>query len=223
MILREIVDRLIRSVSGGNDPSGSKYDPVYVESIIPSLREKAIKAEYNGTKVTTATKRVDYAWLNPAFTVTREPAVVTTDFVTFNVPKPLSINKAVDGFIYVGKENESVSFKKLTSREEAAIYTERGFFRNGKDIGYLWQQPNLEVYGNNALLEVQVRAILSNPLDAPNFDHEVDEYPITESVLSLMVQLFKEEMNINVNKPADTVLDNADTLNKAAISQNTRA
>src|SRR5574343_306375 len=216
MILREIVDRLIRSVSGGNDPSGSKYDPVYVESITPSLREKAIKAEYNGTK------RVDYAWLNPAFTVTRTPAVVTTDFVTFNVPKPLSINKAVDGFIYVGKENESVSFKKLTSREEAAIYTERGFFRNGKDIGYLWQQPNLEVYGNNALLEVQVRAILSNPLDAPNFDPEVDEYPVTESVLSIMVELFKQEINININKPTDTVLDNADTLSKAAISQNAR-
>jgi hypothetical protein len=99
MIIRELVDILIRSVSGGNNASDGKYEPRYIESIIPHLRERAIKMEYNGSRTMTANRRVDYAWLNKSFTVTKDASIQDSDFdfIVFAMPKPSSINKIVDG------------------------------------------------------------------------------------------------------------------------------
>lgn len=225
MIIRELVDILIRSVSGGNNGSDTKYEPRYIESIIPHLREKAIKMEYNGSRNMVANRRVDYAWLNKPFTVEKNSAIQDSDFdfIVFSVPKPSSINKIVDGFVYVGQKNKSVSFKKMTSREDIANAMERGFLRNGKDIAYIWQAPYLEVYGDKSLKEVNVRMICADPLQAPGFDPEVDDYPVSESVIANMVELFKQEMNIDIQKPADTIVDSADTLSRAALTQNIRS
>jgi len=225
MIIRELVDILIRSVSGGNNGSDGKYEPRYIESIIPHLRERAIKMEYNGSRIMTANRRVDYAWLNKAFTVPKDAAIQDPefDFIVFAMPKPSSINKIVDGFIYVGQKNNAVSFKKMTSREDIANAIERGFLRNGRDIAYIWQAPYLEVYGDKSLKEVNVRMICADPLQAPGFNPEVDEYPVTESVIANMVELFKQEMSVDIQKPADTIVDSADTLSRAMLTQNVRS
>lgn len=225
MTIRELVDVLIRSVSGGNNASDSKYEPRYIESIIPHLRERAIRMDYNGTANMAANRRVDYSWLNKPFTIAKDSTLQDPDFdfIVFTVPKPASINKIVDGFVYVGQKNNAVSFKKMTSREDIANAIERGFLRNGKDIAYIWQAPYLEVYGDKSLKEVNVRMICADPLQAPGFNPDVDEYPVSESVIAYMVELFKQEMNIDIQKPADTIVDSTDTLSRAALAQNIRS
>lgn len=225
MTIRELVDVLIRSVSGGNNASDSKYEPRYIESIIPHLRERAIRMDYNGTANMAANRRVDYSWLNKPFTIAKDSTIQDPDFdfIVFTVPKPASINKIVDGFVYVGQKNNAVSFKKMTSREDIANAIERGFLRNGKDIAYIWQAPYLEVYGDKSLKEVNVRMICADPLQAPGFNPDVDEYPVSESVIAYMVELFKQEMNIDIQKPADTIVDSTDTLSRAALAQNIRS
>jgi len=224
MNIREVTDILIRAVSGGNNPVDSKWEAPAVEAMIPNLREKAMKMEYNGSRTQAASKRIDYAWLNPQFTVQKNNSLQdkNKDYIVFEVPKPASINKLVDGFIYVGQDDDSISFKKMSSRESIAIAKQRGFLRNGKDIAYIWQQPYLEVYGNNALTEINVRMICSNPADAPNFDLDTDEYPITESVLFNMIELFKLEMSVSINKLADTIVDDTETYGRNVTNQNTK-
>ena len=83
---------------------------------------------------------------------------------------------------------------------------------DGTNIAYIWTQGKLEVYGNNALSECQVRGIFADPTQVPNFRIEQDDYPISDSILNLMTDLFKVQMNINVQMPADNTLDGKTTL-----------
>jgi hypothetical protein len=222
--LREIADILIRSVTGGVNSPDTKYEMEYIEALVPQLREEAMQMEYNGSKEQAANGRVEYGWLNPQFTVPVDASLQDPDldFLIFALPRPVAINKSIDGIIYLGEKNKSKSFKKMTSREDVSNAMERGFFTNGKDIGYIWQMPYVEVYGNKSLKEINVRMIAADPTQCPGFDVDNDEYPITASLLLTMTNLFKALMNVNIQKPADNITDSVDTTSRAVLSQNTK-
>jgi hypothetical protein len=210
MILRQIADRLIRSLSGGENGVDNKYSPPYVEALIPSLRNDAIILDYYGGKTRAASKRLDYALYQ---TVDLEVNAVNNnlDYVTFDLPRTIGVGRLIDGLVYVGKIDNSVEFSRLLNRSDVAMMKARGLL-DGTNIAYIWSQGKLEVYGNNALSECQVRGIFADPTQVPNFRIEEDDYPISENLLLLMVDLFKDEMNINVQMPADNVLDGKQTL-----------
>jgi hypothetical protein len=224
MLLIEIVDKLIRSVSGGVNPNDSKFDPLYVQALIPQLREKAIKMDYSGTRDMAANKRIEYAWLqSELLNIDEEIQDPDVDYLIFSLPKPVAISKGVDGIVYAGKKDDSVDFSKLANRNEVALYKRRGFLRNGKDIAVIYETPYLLVFGNPNLKQVKIQGVFSDPTRVANFNQDTDDYPVTDSLLDVMTDLFKKEQGININKPADSVNDGADTLSKGIISQNTKA
>jgi hypothetical protein len=222
MILREVVDTLIRSVSGGTNTIDNKYEPRYVEALLPQLREQALKVVYYGDKNTGATRRIDYAYAQNITIQVDTGLDPDLDYVTFTCPKPIAIGRMVDGLLYVGKKNSATSFSKMLNREDIANAKMRGMF-NGSVIAYIWEEGKLEVYGNKMLKELNVRAAFSDPTQVPNFNIQTSAYPVTDSLLMIMTDLFKANQNINIQKPADPIMDGADTTSRGIISQNLKA
>lgn len=210
MILRQIADILIRSVSGGDNTIDNKYSPEYVEALVPSLRNDAIILSYFGSRTRAASRRLDYA-LYQTVDLTVNAVNNNLDYVTFDLPRTISIGRLIDGLVYVGQVDNSVEFSRLLNRSDVAMMKARGLF-DGTNIAYIWSQGKLEVYGNNALSECQVRGIFADPTQVPSFRIEQDDYPISDNILNIMTDLFKMQMNINVQMPADNVLDGKPTL-----------
>lgn len=212
MIIRQIADILIRSVSGSENGLDNKYSPRYVEALIPSLRNDAIILDYYGSKTRAASRRLDYA-LYQTVNATVNTPVEGRDYVTFTVPKTIGVGRLIDGSVYVGKQNDSVQFSRLLNRSDVAMMKARGLL-DGSNIAYIRNPTEIEVYGNNALSELQERGIYADPTQVPNFKIEEDDYPISDSILNLMIDLFKAGQNINVQMPADNVLDGKQNLPK---------
>jgi hypothetical protein len=221
MILREIADTLIRSVSGGTNGLDNKYEPEYVEGLIPALRSEAMLISYYGNRSRAASRRIDYAWYQEMTIEVNKVDNNTKDYITFTAPKTVSLGRLVDGFVYVGQVDSSVEFSRMLNRSDIAMTKARGML-NGESIAYIWQAPNLEVYGNNALEEINVRGVFADPMEVTGFNPEVNDYPITEDLLLIMTDLFKANQNINIQKPSDQVLDGAQTQEKGVINNNLR-
>lgn len=205
MILRNIVDTLIRAVSGGENGIDNKYSPTYVEALVPQLRNEAIILDYYGSRNRAASRRLDYACYQTIDVNVNTP-VEGRDYVTFTVPKTIGVGRLIDGLVYVGQQDQSIEFSRLLNRSDVAMMKARGLL-NGDNIAYIWSQGNIEVYGNNALGEIQVRGIFVNPTELSSFNVEADDYPISENLLLLMADLFKAQMNVNIQLPSDITLD----------------
>ena len=222
MLISEIVDILIRSVSGGVNTADNKYEPRYVEALIPQLREQAIRIDFTGSSDRVATKSIDYS-LTQSVVATKDAGQDNQlDYVTFSIPRPIELNYGNDGLVYVGQKNNSVSFSKFMNREDIANAMMRGML-NGKEIGYIHEGSKLLIFGNNMLSEVNVRGVFSDPTQVPTFNKLTDAYPVSKSILSMMVDLFKISQNVNINKPDDNIADGADTLTKGIVSNNLKA
>lgn len=223
MIIREIADVLIRSVSGGTNPQDNKFDMPYVEAITPNIWGKAIRLDYNGDARNSGSRRLSYSWsMNYQPTYTESLQVSGADYLLFDCPRPMMVNRFVDGLIYVGERLKTASWTKFTSREDVANAYARNFFASGTEIGYLYNGTYLEVYGNKNIRNIDVRIIPNNPMDVPGFDPDTDDYPVDDALINLMVGLFKEEQNVNINRPADPIFDTAETTAKQSIKINTQ-
>jgi len=211
MNLRTLADILIRSVSGGENGIDNKYAPEYVETLIPALRNDAIILDYYGGRTRAASRRLDYALYQTMDIAVNEVSNNTSDFVTFTLPRTIGVGRLVDGLVYVGQVDESIEFSRMLNRSDISMARTRGLL-NGDNIAYIWSQGNLEVYGNNALSEIQVKGIFSDPTQVSGFNIETDDYPVSDSLVNLMTDLFKVQMNVNIQKPADISLDGKETL-----------
>lgn len=104
---------------------------------------------------------------------------------------------------------DSVEFTQFLNRSDVANMKVRNYF-NGDNIGFIHEGSKLLIFGNNMLEEINVRGIFAIPQDVSGFNIEVDDYPVSESLILIMTDLFKQQMNVNIQKPADTVLNGQD-------------
>lgn len=88
-------------------------------------------------------------------------------------------------------------------------------------IGFIVLGTDIRFYGNKQLENFTIQAILSNPLDDPNFDIDNDQYPVSEDVISVMERIAMQELLQEQNIPEDLINDGVDTkdrrVNKANI------
>lgn len=224
MILELWIDKLIRSVSGGTNTSDNKYEPEYIKSLFPQLRERAIRIDYNGDRTHAANRRVDYSWVSKGFLLTKDNSIQNpkADHVIISCPRPVGINSKIDGFIYVGEEDNSVNWAKATSKADIANMKARNIF-TGSIMAINYVYPYLQIYGNNLIKFAYIEMIAANPLAVPGFNELTDDYPVNESLFDVMVELFKIDQNVNIGKESDNVLDNAHTLTQNSVTSNLKA
>ncbi len=212
MKILEIAEQLISAVNSFDNTIGSRINPLQVEGMIPSLRQEAILAKYNGSRTMAAAKRINGDWVQK-FSLTIDSSIQTDDaeYILLDCPPPISINYCTSGFIYVGAKDRVNRFIMAQTRDEIATYKARGFINDGKHIVCMYADSQLEIYGNNNLETVYLEMILQNPADKPSFSLSNDEYPVSADILGLMTDIFKQRMGIAISQAPDNIADNADT------------
>ena len=214
MKLHLITDRLIRSVSSGQNSFDSKYGPEYVSAMVPSLAGQAYIIFYNGSKTMAASKRISGDWTWP-HSITLDPAiqVANSDFLRFALPSPpVRINNRTNGLVYCGQKDVSIQFKEAFNRGDIANLKQRGFLGNQKQIAYIIKSNFIDVFGNPLLKEIDIDIVPQNILAYTSFDRFNDEYPISEDGIAIMELLFQQSQGINLGTKPDQILNNSPVL-----------
>ena len=205
----EIVDRLIRSVSSSQNGLDNKYDPLYIESLIPSLYGEAIILDYNGSKERAASKRISGDCIFST-TLAINPAIQdsTAEYLLFELPSPpVRVNSRVNGLIYCGQKQQAIAFSEMYNRMDISIAKKRGFFSDGNDIAFIIKGVYIEVWGNKDLQEIDIDIVPQDVSKFPTWDETTDKYPVTEDLVKLMEILFQASQGINLRIQPDNVLN----------------
>ena len=122
--------------------------------------------------------------------------------------------------LFVGDDDDSVNFIRISSPSYASDLMSRGDLTE-EVIGFIVLGSDIRFYGNKQLETFTIQAILSNPLDDPDFDIDNDPYPVSEDVISVMERIAMGELLQEQNTPEDLTNDGVDTkdrrVNKANI------
>lgn len=217
--LNEYADLLVRIVNAFEVKVGGKYsDLEAVEALIPTLRQEAILIKYNGSQNIAASKKIDPACLQ-SFLIAIDSAAQDSelDYLVFNSPRFVNISKGVSGDIYVGAKRLTQAFKKAYTRTEIDTLKTRGYLNDGKNILYVTADDKINVYGNKMLKEIWVEGILTDPLEATNFNPETDPYPMSEDIFTIVMDLFKVKVGITINQAQDNVDNDTSSQGRGAI------
>jgi hypothetical protein len=217
--LNEYADLLVRIVNAFEVKVGGKYsDLEAVEALIPTLRQEAMLIKYNGSANIAASKKIDPACLQ-SFLIAIDSAAQDSelDYLVFNSPRFVNISKGVSGDIYVGAKRLTQAFKKVYTRTEIDTLKTRGYLNDGKHILYVTADDKINVYGNKMLKEIWVEGILTDPLEATNFNPETDPYPMSEDIFTIVMDLFKAKVGITINQAQDNVDNDTSSQGRGAI------
>lgn len=223
MTLGELQEVITRAVNALDDTLGSRLDPLYVEQLIHQARIDGIRLLYNGSRNQGAMKKIDPAWVQE-FTVDIVDGDQDDnyDYIVFDVPSPIQINKNVGGLLYVGSTKKTKAFNIVQTRSEISDLINRGYLEDGKDIAALWEKDSLKVWGNDNLKKIRVAGIFQDPTEVPNYLVDEDNYPVSNDLVNLIQDIIVQKMAVGLRQPQDIVADGAETSTSNVIRQNIR-
>lgn len=221
MLLDEITERIVRACQGGKAKDETEIDFEYVESKVPKWRQSAISILYNGSREQAANSYIPPDWYQTVtISIPNNQSNNSKSYITATVPSVIRINSNTDGFVFVGDDDDTVNFIRISSPSYASDLMSRGDLTE-EVIGFIVLGTDIRFYGNKQLENFTIQAILSNPLDDPNFDIDNDQYPVSEDVISVMERIAMQELLQEQNIPEDLINDGVDTkdrrVNKANI------
>jgi hypothetical protein len=221
MLLDEITERIVRACQGGKAKDETEIDFEYVESKVPKWRQAAMSILYNGSREQAANSFISPDWYQTVtVSIPSGQSNNNKSYITATVPSVIRINSNTDGFVFVGDDDDTVSFIRISSPSYASDLMSRGDLSEDV-IGFIVIANDIRFYGNKQLETFTIQAILSNPLDDTNFDIDNDPYPVSEDVISVMERIAMQELLQEQNTPEDLINDGVDTkdrrINKANI------
>lgn len=221
MLLEDITERIVRACQGGKAKDETEIDFEYVESKVSKWRQAAISILYNGSREQAANSYISPDWYQIiSIAVPSGQSNNNKSYITATVPSVIRINSNTDGFVFVGDDDDTVNFIRISSPSYASDLMSRGDLTE-EVIGFIVLGSDIRFYGNKQLEKFTIQAILSNPLDDPNFDIDNDPYPVSEDVISVMERIAMQELLQEQNIPEDLINDGVDTkdrrINKANI------
>lgn len=221
MLLDEITERIVRACQGGKAKDETEIDFECVESKVPKWRQSAISILYNGSREQAANSYIFPDWYQTVtISIPNNQSNNSKSYITATVPSVVRINSNTDGFVFVGDDDDTVNFIRISSPSYASDLMSRGDLTE-EVIGFIVLGTDIRFYGNKQLENFTIQAILSNPLDDPNFDIDNDQYPVSEDVISVMERIAMQELLQEQNIPEDLINDGVDTkdrrVNKANI------
>jgi hypothetical protein len=198
--LDAIQEQVQRNMNAGLNKPDSQYDQEYIEALIDQYREHTFITTYNGSRELAANPTVDGMWLLN-ITLQYDPVAqdANANYVKFLCPDVIRINKDINGFQSVG--NQGVKFSQILFADDInstlLLDNENAyFFHDGT-----W----LRIYNNLDIKEVPILAIFRKPLSVPGFNPELQEYPMPDGLIPLMIELMKKR---ELNQESQTPVDN---------------
>jgi len=208
MILPEIRESVIRTVSSALATDEDRYEPDYIDAIIHQYRAEAIAIIWQRDK------RVDSNWTQQFIAVHNKDLQDDPVFVKFACPPVISLDKKTDGALFVGSIDGHISYRKVTSRAELANNDLHRFIKSGsRTLKALYSDGFWEIHGDPLIKDLRIDGVFADPTDIPTFNTEVDEYPLDDKTLVLMKKLIllSETAPMASSEP-DRVSDSTDKI-----------
>jgi hypothetical protein len=200
ILLSEIVSEIKNDLNSGMNYNDSRWDDEYIEAKIHNARATLI-----GQYMMKLGKFINDSWVQ---TLDLRFANREKDgnIVTFECPDVISIDGQSDGFVYVGHVNGFKPFLRI--RKGYSTLTRHSLFARKKDI--MWDYKHMEqnkallyFYNNNDLTYITVRALFNNPTQIPNFDKEVDHYPVDANLKREIIELVTADLMRKTQRPVE--------------------
>ncbi len=205
-----ITEELQRALQGGVAPDDSRLnDEDYLEQKINEYSEKAISLAYTGSKSLGANKSIDPKVylpfdLNYELALNPDPGAC---YVDFRCPEMIQIASYLDGFAFVGDKLTMKPISKL--KNPAELSTVMAVGTNGATY-FAQIGGKIRVIGNMDLRVLSVIGRPKNPMGLANtyYNPSIDEYPMPDGLIPLMIQMMKaEEFGLIISTPQDNKSD----------------
>lgn len=216
MKLLGIVEEIQRAFGGGKAPADSKFnDRDYLFQKIDEYSARAIALNYNGGKIPnsdTVFKGNQYigskTWMK--FPLTLNPSIQDSGacYVNFECPEMIMINSEKSGFSFVGDKETMTPFSEVVDPNFFAEISKNeyvdGVYYNA--VGNI-----LKVIGDMDINQAYVigRPIKPTQLAVTYYNPLVDEYPLPDDLIPMMIQIMKSlEFQQEFATPQDNIADN---------------
>jgi hypothetical protein len=199
-LLKEIVEEIRNDLNSGMGYNDSRWDDLYLENKVHSARAVIITSY-----ITKLGKFINDSWVQ-TLDISFEEREKDCDTVTFECPNVVSFDGQNDGFVYVGHVNGFKPFPRL--RKGFTTLTRHSIFKHKTEV--MWDFKHLEqnrmllsFYNNPKLEYVMVRAIFNNPTTIPNFDKDIDHYPVDANLKKDIVDMITQDLIRKTSRPVE--------------------
>lgn len=196
--LSQIVDEIKTELQSGVTYDDSRFDTKYIESKIHGARAVIIS-----NYMVRLGKFINDAWvqtLDMNFSDREKDCKV----IEFDCPSVISVDGHTDGFVYVGHASGMKPFGRI--RKGYTNLTQHSIFKKSNSIFWdykqLTQGRNVLQFFNNTKLEyVMVRAMFNDPTTIPNYDEQLDPYPVDANLKKDIVEMVVLDLIRKINQP----------------------
>lgn len=209
MKLKGIVEEVQRAFGGNVAGADSKFTGDYMFQKIDEYSAAAISLSYTGSQRLGANKNIGAkTWLE--FPLTLNPSLQETGscYVVFECPEMIMINSTRSGFSFMGDKKTMTPFSEVLDPTKFAGLSR---IKNLEGI-YFNQTGNLvRVIGDRDVNQAWVigRPIRPTELAVTYYNPLVDEYPLPDDLIPLMIQLMKQgEFQQEALTPQDNIANN---------------
>lgn len=206
MLLKEIGESLIRTVSAALKTDEDRYEPDFVDDLVHTYRAKAI------WEIWRVSKRLNPIWTQQFIAEFSQDLQDDDCLVRFVCPPAISLDNKRDGFLYIGTIQGNEAYRKVISRAGLANADQHRITKlNGRLTKALYSDGFLEIYGKPLIRDVRVDGIFANPTDVPAFNPAFDPYPLDDNTLTIMKNLLiQAEMVPMASAQPDMISDSND-------------
>lgn len=213
MLLTDITDQILSSISGGIRTDDSKFAEMRVEAKVHVWRQRALTLLYNGSDKMAGNKFIgslNYQQFDVNYDSTIQDRSV--DYIIFAVPEAVQLNRFNNGFIFLGNKKAGVNFTQLKSPDYYSNAKASELISPTKVYWYRSGELYIKVWGNTNLKTLYVDGVIGNPLLVPGFDPEAHDYPASQEVLDLIFNFAYAELNPQYNTVIDPINDQKATI-----------
>ncbi len=208
MTIYQITDMISRIPEGGILTNLSRFDPLFLQSLVDISRAFWIQDTYRKDSNLPA---VCYQKFYPEYS--RELQPPKGCYKKFLMPDIIRLDENSDGIRYVGSDdyNGSVTnaFDRIESRAWLATYGAHPVMNpnNDRTFSFLYDASagTLEFRGEKASMTRTplIECLFMHPLQIPTFNKEVDDYPIPlDGIYAIEKMIFQSDTRIvDATKP----------------------
>lgn len=216
--LRELAEQVVRAVEGGVATDESRWDPDFTYTQIHKARAVIARNDYVQNRRWNPSL---FQFYYPEY----EPFFQTNACISrFRIPTGfIQADSIRDGMMYVGSSNDvstanpykARNFGVIKNRTELNDFLQHPILSpvTGGYIGVLREGFVLEVISSTKIKTLGVGGVWDDPTKLPDYNVDLDPYPVSEDLLQLMIVYLKEsELNQEASRPPDTQSDSSGTV-----------
>lgn len=204
MKIETIFSRCVGRISNGyqTDESSLKSDRIY--SLIQSGRSVVIPELFK------TNKKVHPAWVQIYYPVYDERLQESKEFTVYPAPQNILLDSVQNSVRYVGSSKCFEQFRVVYSPGEMANLLQNQVTspRNGRNVFALYWDSIWKVWNRNhtRIRDIQIDAIYANPFDIPNWNSDLDEYPLDEKGIEMVEEyVYAKYLVPSMQSPPDTI------------------